>query len=353
MLAVVEALKARHPDIEFLYVGSRGSERSIVESAGLPFRAIRAGKFRRYGSDWWKDPEQLWANAKDVLNLKLGVIQSLLIIRRFKPSVVLAKGGYVSLPVGIAAWALRVPLVIHETDLVMGLANRILSRLATRVAVPVDRGVDPKFVETGNPIRSELFTPQSHDFFTGESELPTVLVTGGSQGARALNRAVFDSLEALLQFTRVIHLTGEQGAQEAGERTDQLPENLRDRYAWESFLTDEYAAALQQADLLVTRAGGTLWEAAALGKPSIIVPLPHSAGDHQRANARAFESEGAGVLIEQADFDPERLVGELKALLADPARLQAMGAAARVLARPDAAARLAEAVIGSAQGRPR
>ena len=180
VLAVVEALKARHPDTEFLYVGSRGGERAIVEGAGLEFRAIRAGKFRRYGAGWWRDPEQLWANARDVVNFKLGIIQSLLIIRRWGPAVVLAKGGYVSLPVGIAAWALRVPLVIHETDLVMGLANRILSRLATRVAVPIDRGVDPKFVETGNPIRSELFSPQSYEFFTGEPELPTVLVTGVS-----------------------------------------------------------------------------------------------------------------------------------------------------------------------------
>jgi UDP-N-acetylglucosamine--N-acetylmuramyl-(pentapeptide) pyrophosphoryl-undecaprenol N-acetylglucosamine transferase len=359
VLSALEALRERDAELELLYVGSeRGPEGALAREAGLEFKSIRTGKFRRYGQGWWRDPAQLWANLKDAASFKIGVIQAFFIIRRFRPDVVLAKGGYVSLPVGIAAWCARVPLVIHETDLVMGLANRILARFATRVAVPRARhgasstdASDPRWVETGQPLRKELFSSSEHRFFAGDDDLPVLLVVGGSQGARPLNRVVFQALPELLPQVRIIHLTGTADAAEAVERALVLPAQYQARYVTHSFLSDEYPSAIQTADIVLTRAGGTLWEVAALGKCAIIVPLPHSAGDHQRANARAFQSSGAGIVIEQLDLDAERLVREVGELLKNPDRRREVGVRARELAHPDAAGRLAQVVMEAGQRR--
>ena len=320
-----------------------------MAQAGYNFREIKAGKLRRYGKSWWKDPEQLWANLKDLVRIKIGILQSLWIIWRFRPDVVLAKGGYVAFPVGVAAWILRVPLVVHETDLVMGLANRMLSRIATRIAVPHDNGLNPKVVTTGNPVRPELFEHMSYDFFDEKSKLPIVLVTGGSQGAAPINHLIFSSLSELLEFVKVIHVTGHRGDKEASEVARALPTKLRGCYFHAAFLVDEYIAALQQASVVVTRSGGSVFEIAALHKPMILIPLPHAAADHQTVNARWVEAEGAGIMLSQDELTAEELCAVIHDLLGDKGRLEQMAKASETIEVPDAAERLAELVRSSAR----
>jgi UDP-N-acetylglucosamine--N-acetylmuramyl-(pentapeptide) pyrophosphoryl-undecaprenol N-acetylglucosamine transferase len=330
-------------------VGSHGPEKELVVKAGYTFREIKAGKLRRYGKSWWRDPEQLWANLKDLVRIKVGILQSLWIIWRFKPEVVLAKGGYVAFPVGVAAWLLRVPLVVHETDLVMGLANRILSKIATRIAVPHDNGLNPKLVTTGNPVRPELFKPMEHTFFDVDEKLPVVLVTGGSQGAAPINHLVFAALPELLGFSYVIHITGGRSSKEAEEVAQALPAKLRGRYFHAAFLVDEYIAALQQASVVVTRSGGSIFEIAALHKPMILIPLPHAAGDHQTVNARWVEGEGAGIMLPQGELTAQKLGAVIHDLLLNKGRLEQMAKSSETIEVPDAAERLAELVRSSAR----
>jgi UDP-N-acetylglucosamine--N-acetylmuramyl-(pentapeptide) pyrophosphoryl-undecaprenol N-acetylglucosamine transferase len=265
-------------------------------------------------------------------------VACLRILRRRKPDLVLGAGGYVGGPMVFAAGLLRIRATILEADAHLGLANRLAAPVAMRVfcAFPLEGRDGPKYRVVGRPIPSRS-RPTSKDEARKAFGLPTtgpvLLVFGGSQGARRLNDAALDAYAA--EGPAVLHLAGERDFPELDKRP------RRDDYRLLAF-TDEFGAALAAADLVVARAGGSVWEVAAAGRPALLVPYPHATADHQAKNAAYFERAGGAVVVGEADLDLRRLVDEL---LADPERLARMGEAMAALAKPDAAEVVAEELI--------
>lgn len=332
--------QGRLPTSSFLYVGRRGGvEEGIVSREGLPFTAISTGGLRGLAP---------WTVAGHLFQMMAGFGQSLGIVRDFSPDVVLVTGGYVCVPVAVAAWLRRVPLLVLLPDLQPGLAVRALSRLATRVAVSfpeVAKYFAPnKVVTAGYPVRAEFFAAdkaRARKDFGLEEGFRTITVFGGSRGAHSINLALSQCLERLLEVCQVIHICGHLDAEWVMEKGAQLPEQWRNRYRAYSYLHEEMPAALAAADLAVARAGAaTLGEFPALGLPSILVPYPY-AGQHQELNADYLVSRGAAVKIADAELG-EKLLPTTLELLADEEALARMSQRARALARPEAAQRIAQ-----------
>ena len=358
-LAVCDALTSLDKSVELLYIGQAdGMEARIVGTAGLRFAAIKAGKFRRLHSastlGKLLNLDTLGPNVRDLGRVVQGLVGALRVLRQFKPHVIFLKGGYVCLPVGLAARLLRIPYIIHESDLSPGLANRILSRWANRIAVGFPtksyRMFDPdQLVFTGNPVRPELLKAHRLEglaAFKLEPDVPVVLVTGGSQGATQINNAVLAALPLLLEHYQVIHQTGEHDYERlrfAVSRLGKLPH--ADRYHPHAFILTDMPAALAAADIVIGRAGAsTIAESAVLGKPTILIPNTGTAG-HQVENARTLSRAGAVRVLDGNHLTPERLVGEIKRILDDPEEQARLGKAIGQFGRPDAARELAGLVL--------
>jgi UDP-N-acetylglucosamine--N-acetylmuramyl-(pentapeptide) pyrophosphoryl-undecaprenol N-acetylglucosamine transferase len=264
----------------------------------------------------------------------------------------------------LAAAALRVPVVIHEQTVQIGLANRITGRFASRIGLSSELALEDlsaalrhKAFVVGNPVRPLIFGGDPAEAirlsgFEPGDMLPTIYVTGGSQGARVINRAVEETLPQLLQVCRVIHQCGQQpaGDEQDYDRLErastQLSPELRRRYFLTRFIGDEIKHVFALADLVVGRAGaGTVNEVCALGKAAVYIPLVPTRGDEQTRNARVSVEAGAASVILQSELSGERLLREASTLLNDRLRLRKMGEAARQLARPNAARDMAQAVV--------
>lgn len=348
-LAVVAELRRQSP-LDLLWLGTYdGVERQMVTAAGLPFRAIQAGKLRRYLS-----VETLF----DAPRVPIGVIQAYVALGRFRPSAVLSTGGFVSVPTVIAAAARRIPVVVHEQTAQFGLANRINLRFAKTVALSYEATrahlppTTKRVVVTGNPIREDLRhgdRAQGAALLALDPEVPTIYVTGGARGAHRLNDAVAALLPELLAEYQVVHATGPAGANDdyaaLHREASNWPRHLARRYAVRAFIGAELPHVYALASLVLARAGaGTVAELANLGKPAILVPLPGTGGDEQTKNAAMLARAGAAEVLPDAELTPTALRAMLDRLLADPERLARMAAAAGTEARPRAAAALAEEI---------
>ena len=342
-LAVAALLRERSRTCA--WIGSRsGIEAQQVPRSGIPYVAISTGKLRRY----WA-----WQNVADLLvNVPVGTLSVLRILRTLRPRVVFGTGGFVALPVVFAAALLRLPVVLHEQTAVPGLANRIGARFARRIAVtfPDRAGRFPaaRVVVTGNPLRPELRAGSRSSAiarFQLDPAVPLVYVTGGAQGAHRINRVVGEALAPLAEQAQLIHQCGDNPVtgdrQWLEDRRAALPAALARRYTIMPYIGVELAGIYAAAALVVARAGaGTVNECCQLGMPALYVPLPGTRGDEQTENARIVERLGGAVVLPQSMLTTERLVREVRALLADPAGLKQMGEHARTLAVPDAAERI-------------
>lgn len=346
-LAVAAALGAR--GITCGWIGSHtGIEARRVPAAGLPFYAIPTGKLRRA----WA-----WQNVVDLaVNVPAGLVRSRQLVSRLRPRVVFGTGGFVALPVVIAAATARVPVVIHEQTAVPGLANRVAARVARRIAITYEAAARwfpaDRVVLTGNPLREELRTGSRAGAiarFGLDPALPLVYVTGGAQGAHRINRIVGAGLPGLLEHAQVIHQCGDNPA--TGDRAwletqrAALPAPRARRYHVLAYLAAELPDVYAATALVIGRSGaGTLNECCHLGVPALYIPLPGTRGDEQTANARLVERAGGAAVLPQSGLTPETLVERVRALLADPTTLKTMGERARALAIPDAADRLADVI---------
>jgi UDP-N-acetylglucosamine--N-acetylmuramyl-(pentapeptide) pyrophosphoryl-undecaprenol N-acetylglucosamine transferase len=332
-LAVAESLRARGAEVVF--AGAERAEATLVPAAGFPFEAFRVEGLPRRPS------RQL---VKALALAGAAVPKCVAIVRRRRPDVVLGGGGYVAGPVALAAQAQRIPLALMEADAHLGLANRLAAPFAERVflAFPIAGRDGAKYRVVGRPIpaRSEpVPQEEARARFGLPAGGPVVLVFGGSQGAQALNEAALAAWAE--DGPAVLHLCGE------GHLEALAPRVRRPGYVLLGF-TDDFGAALSAADLVVARAGGSVWEVAAAGRPALLVPYPHATADHQTLNARYFAQGGGAIVVPQAELDLERQAGEL---LADPERRRTMGEAMRTLARPDASDVVAEEVLALAAAR--
>ncbi len=353
-LATIAALRARGvAPLELLWIGSSGGiEGRMAAEQGIPFRAIQAGKLRRYRS---------LENLIDFGRIPVGAAQALALLRRFRPEVIFSTGGFVSVPTVAAGWLLRRPILTHEQTAQFGLANRINLRFATVVALPYEASrafVPPtkkRVVVTGNPVRDEILhgdPAEGARLFALDSALPMVYITGGALGSQAINGAVAAILPQLLAHYQVIHSRGTQPdiptLDDLQARVAGLPTAARARYVVREFIGPELPHIYALAALVVGRAGaGTVAELAALGKPAILIPLPGTGGDEQTKNAHLLADAGGALLLPETDLTPERLLAAITGLLApdEGAALARMSAAARTQAPVDAAGRLADELL--------
>ncbi|HEY5642325.1 MAG TPA: undecaprenyldiphospho-muramoylpentapeptide beta-N-acetylglucosaminyltransferase [Woeseiaceae bacterium] len=340
-LAVARALQARSRDIVWLGT-HRGLESRIVPAAGIDIEWISVRGLRRKG---------LVSLVVAPLQLTWALLQSLAVIQRRRPAAVLGMGGFVSGPGGVAAWLTCRPLVIHEQNAAAGMTNRLLARLARVVlqAFPGSFNARIAAETVGNPVREEIASmPPPDERFAGRSGPLRLLVLGGSQGALALNRAVPQAIALLSSGSRpeIRHQCGERTIDVARAAYEDAGVDARiDAYI------EDMAAAYAWADLVVCRAGAlTVAEICAAGLPAVFVPYPGAVDDHQTLNAGPMVEAGAGVIIQESDLTPERLAGELRALLVSREALGARATLARRLARPDALERITELCLQQAEG---
>ncbi|HZO24803.1 MAG TPA: UDP-N-acetylglucosamine--N-acetylmuramyl-(pentapeptide) pyrophosphoryl-undecaprenol N-acetylglucosamine transferase [Chloroflexota bacterium] len=334
ILAVASELRARVPDVELLYVGTHGGpEADLAAEARIPYVGVATGKLRRY----WDSQ-----NITDAGRVVRGIGESLMHVRRFKPDVACGAGGFASVPPLAAAGLSRVPVLIHQQDVIPGLANRLLVPFARRITVALPDTVKAfprgRTVVRGNPVRRRVTEGRAAEGFKRlglDPAVPLVLVTGGGTGALGLNRIVAAAAADLVQRAQVVHLTGRGRGVETGDHGP--------RYQQHEFLVEEMPDLLAAASVVVSRAGmGTLSELAALGKASIVVPMP---GSHQEANARAFARGGGTLVFNQETLSPMLLASTVRDLLDDAPRREALGAAIRQVMPLDAASRIADEVI--------
>ncbi len=363
ILAVANALHSLDKSIEILYVGTAGGmEAKIAEAAGLKFTSISAGKFRRYvGRSWWgtvSDVSTLFLNIRDAFRVVRGIWQSYGIIRQFRPNVVFVKGGYVGMPVGLAARLLRVPYVIHESDIDPGLTNRTLAKHAEAIATgfPVEKYKTlpkDKLVYTGSPIRQEVVKAhalEGRQHFDLDQKLPVILVIGGSQGAMRINDVVVDSLPELTRKYQIIHLTGDRDIERVRFEVKRLGLEHPEHYHPYSFLLKELASAMAVADLVISRAGAnTIAELAVLGKPTILIPHPNLSGGHQITNATTLARTGAVKVLPEDRLTYRSLTALVDQILGSPEEAAYLSKAIGEFAVPDAADRLAKVIMEHAR----
>ncbi|MDQ7857545.1 MAG: undecaprenyldiphospho-muramoylpentapeptide beta-N-acetylglucosaminyltransferase [Armatimonadota bacterium] len=350
-LAIAEALRRRAPDVEVLFVGGRRLEAHVVPEAGWPFRAIAGRGLPRRASV---------GVIAALAAAALGGAQALALLWRWRPDAVVATGGYVCAPVGAAAVALGVPLVLQEQNVRAGLANRVLARWARWVSLPHPEAAASlparAATATGVPLRQGALRgdrARAQARWGLEADRFTVLVLGGSQGARSLNAAICRLGDLLMYDARlqVLHQTGaadlETVRRAIGHREHVGPPALRHLAA--AFL-DPIGDAYACADLVVCRAGAsTLAEVTAWGLPAILVPYPHAATGHQDDNAAVLARAGAALVIADHALAGTALLEAVRALLDNPPRRAAMAAASRALGRPDAADVVAGRVLALAR----
>jgi len=342
-IAIAQHIKSRSNSAEIIFVGTqRGLESKLIPREGFELKFIKVRGFKR---------KLTLENFKTLKELFQGILQARRLIREFKPDIVIGTGGYVCGPVLFMASRMKIPTLIHEQNAFPGVTNKLLSRYVDAVAVSF-REAEQYFIRakrliyTGNPVRSEMLKADrvsSRKKLGISSGTSLVVIAGGSQGAAKINNAVVDMLSGgyRLKNCQIIFATGNLNYEKITKQLEkvELPSVKIVPYIYD--MADTMAAA----DLMVNRGGAiTASELTVLGVPSIIIPLPHAAENHQEYNARALEKQGAAVVILEKDLSGEVLYNHIEAILKDTKKLRAMAANSKSLGISDAAERLYEVV---------
>ena len=332
------------------FFGDPGIYRDILKGAGVEISFIVSSKLRRYFS---------LANFLDILKFGLGLIQSLWKIYWFMPDVAFSKGGPGSLPVMLACRFYFIPVVIHESDAVPGLTNKISGQFARKVflafsAAQTQFTTKAEVITVGQPTRDDILKQKTADeakkSFAFNPARPVVLVLGGSQGSSALNEFVLANINALLGRFQVLHQVGYQNYGEYKKEWEFISKDfsplLKSSYEFVPYFDQNLSDAYDAADIVVSRAGaGAIFECSAKGKPMILIPFPNSANGHQEANSFEAQKAGLAMVMEQQNLLPNLFLSVIDGLLADGQKLSAMSAAARAFYKADAAKQIAEGVI--------
>jgi UDP-N-acetylglucosamine--N-acetylmuramyl-(pentapeptide) pyrophosphoryl-undecaprenol N-acetylglucosamine transferase len=342
-LAIADALRAEGAAVEF--VGGERAEAELVPAAGYPLHPLRVVGI---------DRRDVRKAARAVGLAATATARARKLLKSIDADVVVGGGGYVAGPVGLAARSLGLPLVLTEADSHLGIANRMLAPLASRVflAFPLKGREGARYEVVGRPIPASTLAADrgaARERFGIPRDATCLLVFGGSLGARTVNEAALEAFGAAPPC-EVLHACGVRDHADLAGRLDRFGSPAR--YHLHPYI-DRFSDALAAADLAVGRAGGAVFELAAAGVPSILVPYPHATADHQTSNARHLEAAGAAVVVPDSELDGPRLAREVGALLGDPQRRAAMANAARGFARPDAAERIAREVLALGGGRGR
>ncbi|MDX9800683.1 MAG: undecaprenyldiphospho-muramoylpentapeptide beta-N-acetylglucosaminyltransferase [Spirochaetia bacterium] len=332
-------------DTRFFWIGSTsGMEKKLLESKGIEFYGIQTGKLRRYFS---------FSNFTDLFKIKMGIIKAFFILYRKKPDVIFSKGGYVSVPAVFAGRMLGIPVITHESDYTPGLATKINKFFSKIIMVSFKETksffsskYQDKIIVTGNPVRKIFYNAdpvRGRKFASLTEKIPVILVLGGSQGAFELNKLINCLAKPLVKDYYVIHQTGEKGFSE-------LPDFGFERYKKYPFIGNEIGDLLAAADLVICRAGaGTILELAASGKASIIIPLrgKGTRGD-QVLNAAFMKKNGAAVVLDDNEINPQMLYNTAKILLSDKSKTGNIEKAVKMLDCADSSDVIAEKLLNLA-----
>lgn len=344
VIAVVEAIRTlqtqeRLLPAELYFISDHPYDKQVLFENEISYIEIRTGKRRTYASA---------RNFFDMVKTALGVLKAIWTMYRIFPDVVFGKGGYASFPTLFAAHLFGIPVILHESDAVPGRVNKWASKFAKAVAVSYPEAAKSfpkdKAIVTGNPIRKEILTPitrGAHDFLGLEEGIPILLVLGGSQGAKVINEAVLDALPLFLERYQIVHQVGEQNKEEVNGRLEGIFNMTphRKRYKMYPYLNDlALRMAAGVADVVISRAGSTIFEIASWGRASIIVPITESVGDHQRQNAFHYARAGAAVVIEEANLTPRLMLAEIDRIMENKKMKADMEKAALRFAENNAAA---------------
>lgn len=350
LVAVLRELKAAFIAVqvehEFIFMGPKDDFASAIFGAEqIPVSSIVSGKFRRYFS---------LKNFIDALKIPLGIFQASVRLWSFMPDVVFSKGGYGSLPVVLTSWFFRIPVILHESDSVSGLANRLMSRLSSKVigSFPNTAGLpEKKTVVFGNPVRRWIFPGGREEalaYFKMGVGRGTILVMGGSQGASRINDFILLILPRLLVKYNVIHQCGEKNFEAVKKEAKALlTKQALDFYSPHPFLQEnEMGLALTASEIVIGRSGsGSIFEIAEAGKPAILIPLPESAQDHQIVNAYIYAESGAAIVIEEKNLSPNFFLERIAHILEDKKVYNAMSRQARIFSKPNAAYNIASEIL--------
>ena len=335
----------------FYYLGPDKFARENFSKEKIESRFILSGKLRRYFS--LKTP-------LDFIRLIIGIIQSFFYLFIWVPDIIFSKGGYGSMPVVLVGWIYRIPVILHESDSMPGLANRFMAKFAKKIIISFPASKErfgkhqTKTVLIGNPIRKELLDGKSvsgKQFFKVLSNKPVILILGGSQGAQKINEIVLNTLPRLLEISEIIHISGEVDYDNIFRETQKTIKNPA--YHLYKFLNpEELKHAYGAADLIINRAGaGSIFEIAALGKTSILIPLPNSAGDHQRKNAYDFANidkktgKGRAMILEQENLTPNTFIEMIKKIINDPEEIKRMSQKTKEFYSIDTAQKIRDEIL--------
>ena len=351
---LIDSSREKGFDLELMALAENGKWRNDFESIGVKFRKIRSPKLRRVEGGRF-DPLAF-------LNVPLALLQSLWVLFIFMPDLVFSKGGFASTIPSLVAKLYFIPLFIHESDAVPGLANRFLAGLASRIFISFDDSA--KFfnrrntVFSGNPVRKDLIGPdknQAAGHFNLSLDRKTVLFIGGSQGAEPINDLVLASLVELTGDFQVIHQTGDRNFEKISQEAEKIKTEGREDYGRHveknyrvyGFLNEEdLKNAYTLADIVVARAGANLLaEISSVGKPAIVIPYEYSAGGHQKANAAEFARFGA-VVLEENNLKPHILINQIRHLT-DPETAAAVSRKIKQFVKPDAASIITEECLSA------
>lgn len=352
---MLEELEKLDKNLEVIYLGSASAvEKKMLARLPIKYEIIPTGKFRRYNRGIIKaslDVKTNWQNLVDALRVNRGVIKAIKILKKFRPDMIFIKGGYVGLPVGIAAKILKIPYINHESDIIFGVTNKLLSRWSEKTAVgfPIElysQINQSKLFFTGNPLRiSSISGDQlsAQKYFKLSPLIPTILIFGGSIGSASINKLVFSNLSLLSTNYQIIHITGDIDIKEAKEIRNKLATKQKNNYHPYAFLTNKMGLAYCIADLVIARAGAnSIAEIAYWAKPSIIIPLATSANNHQHVNADILKRYGASRVLYEKNLTGLRFVAEIDRLMSGKNDRDYLSKNIKKLAKFDASKLLAD-----------
>lgn len=336
---VAIAREIKKPDLELFYLGPKDEySLTLLAEEGVFIKTILAGKLRRYFS---------FKNFLDILKIPLGILQAFFWLFFTAPDLIFSKGGYGSFPAVAAARILHIPIFLHTSDIVPGLAARMESKYALEIFTSFEETEffpKEKIICTGNPIREEILKgslEEAREIFELQGGKPLILILGGSQGAKNINEMILEILPELLSNFEIIHQTGSRTFNQVRAEAEVMirEESLKKYYHPLPFLNENYLKnAFSCCDLVISRGGaGGIFEVAGVGKPSLLIPLPTSAQNHQLKNAYAYSGTGAAAVIEEKNLKPHFFLERLRHLFSRPDLLTKMAENAQSFARPKAA----------------
>jgi UDP-N-acetylglucosamine--N-acetylmuramyl-(pentapeptide) pyrophosphoryl-undecaprenol N-acetylglucosamine transferase len=340
-----------HNDLQLSYMGPKDRFAELLFSQeDIKVHYILSGKIRRYLTS-----KSIIENIIDIgIKVPIGIVQAFFKVLFLAPDIIISKGGYGSIPTAIAGWIFRVPIFLHESDIEPGLSNKIVSRFAKLVftSFPDTKYFSPKkMILTGNPIRKRILEGSKEEAKTTfhlAGGKPVLLILGGSQGAQKVNDILLVVLDEMLKEFEILHQTGEANYDQIKREVKVIvqPEQEPYYHPMPFFRENQLRHAYAATDFVITRAGSAfISEIAALGKPSIVVPLSGSAQNHQIANAYAYANTKAAIVLEEANLTPHFFLEKLRFLFANPQEMQEMTTAAKEFAKPDAARAVATNIM--------